>query len=190
MPESPRVLTDLEALRALANPRRMRIRQHLELHGPATSAILARALDLNTGATSYNLRELARYGFVEDIPERARGRERWWRAVEVDLRFLPLTRQSPEMRAVFEEMNRLAVAADLELFARSQLQRDNTDEWADTLRYSRGSIQITAADFDAFFEDYIELLTRYARPPRNSTAPTHTILTRFLTFPAPQPDDD
>lgn len=59
-------ITELAALKALAQPRRQQILQRLTLHGPATSAILARALALNTGATSYHLRELARYGFVED----------------------------------------------------------------------------------------------------------------------------
>ncbi|WP_433262166.1 helix-turn-helix domain-containing protein [Actinosynnema sp. CS-041913] len=59
----------------------------LHRDGPATSASLARALDLNTGATSYDLRELARHGFVEEMPDRAHGRERWWRAVPADIRF-------------------------------------------------------------------------------------------------------
>ena len=186
MPDAPREITDPEAMRALAHPRRLRIRQFLELNGPATSAMLARELGLNTGATSYHLRELADHGFVEEVPGRARGRERWWRAADVDLRFAPLSRQSTEMRAIFDEMNRLAVAADLELFARFQLERDDMGGWADTLRYSRGSIRITVEDFDAFFEDYIALLNRYAQPDKENQAPARTILTRFLTFPAPE----
>jgi hypothetical protein len=180
-----RKFADLDAMRALAHPRRLRIRQYLELNGPATSAMLARELGLNTGATSYHLRELAGHGFVAEVAGRARGRERWWRAVPVDLRFAPASRQSAEMRAVFDEMNRLAVAADLELFARFQLERGDLGAWADTLRYSRGSIQITAEDFDAFFEDFIALLNRYAQPHKKDKGPTRTILTRLLTFPAP-----
>ena len=64
---APVELSDLAALKALAQPRRQRMLQHLTLHGPATSATLARALGLNTGSTSYHLRELARYGFVEEM---------------------------------------------------------------------------------------------------------------------------
>ncbi|MEV5533203.1 ArsR/SmtB family transcription factor [Streptomyces prunicolor] len=63
---APVDLSDLAALKALAQPRRQRMLHHLTLHGPATSATLARALGLNTGSTSYHLRELARYGFVEE----------------------------------------------------------------------------------------------------------------------------
>ena len=183
--DAPRKFVDLEAMRALAHPRRLRIWQFLDLNGPATSAMLAAELGLNTGATSYHLRELASHGFVAEVPDRARGRERWWRAVKADLRFAPASRQSPEMRAVFDELNRLAVATDLEMFARFQLQRDDMGPWADTLRYSRGTIRVTAEDFDAFFEDYIALLRRYARPREDDKDTVRTILTRFLTFPAP-----
>src|ERR687887_279452 len=96
----PEKFADLETVRALAHPRRLRIYHFLQVNGPATSARLARELGLNTGATSYHLRELADHGFVEEVPEQAHGRERWWRAVKMDLRFAPLSRQSEEMRAV------------------------------------------------------------------------------------------
>ncbi|MFG2575601.1 ArsR/SmtB family transcription factor [Streptomyces sp. NPDC048481] len=68
-PAAPIELGDLATLKALAQPRRRRMLEHLTLHGPATSATLARALGLNTGSTSYHLRELARYGFVEETAE-------------------------------------------------------------------------------------------------------------------------
>jgi predicted ArsR family transcriptional regulator len=147
--------------------------------------MLAHQLGLNTGATSYHLRELADHGFVEEVPERGRGRERWWRAVKADLRFAPASRQSTEMRAVFDELTRLAVATDLEQFARFQLQRDDMGAWADTMRYSRGTIRITAEDFDAFFEEYIALLRRYAQPREDGKGPARPVFTRLLTFPAP-----
>src|SRR5690348_14178912 len=109
-------LSDLATLKALAQPRRQRMLQHLTVHGPATSATLARALGLNTGATSYHLRELARYGFVEEMAEAGRAelsahRERWWRAVPGDLRFPPRSLQSPELRHVMDELNHHAYAA-------------------------------------------------------------------------------
>jgi hypothetical protein len=186
VPDSTGTFADLDAVRALAHPRRLRIHQFLQTNGPATSAMLARELELNTGATSYHLRELADQGLVEEVPEQAHGRQRWWRAVKTDLRFAPLSQQSAEMSAAFQEMNRLTLAADLELFARFQLARDDLGQWADTLRFSRGSIKVTMADFDAFFEDYIALLGRYVRPATTSGPEAHTVLVRLLTFPAPR----
>ncbi|MFD9461769.1 ArsR/SmtB family transcription factor [Streptomyces sp. NPDC060027] len=186
-PHAPTELSDLAALKALAQPRRQRILQHLTLHGPATSATLARELGLNTGATSYHLRELARYGFVEE-QDAADGhrRERWWRAVPGDRRFPPRSRQSPEMRLVMDELNHHAYAADLELFEQAQLRAGaREDPWADAFPYSRGSIRLTLPELRAFFEEYIALLNRYKRPDTDTPPGARTVLTRFLALPAP-----
>lgn len=67
-------------LRALTHPLRVRMLGLLRIDGPATATTLARRLGLNTGATSYHLRQLATHGFVEDDPSLGTGRERWWRA--------------------------------------------------------------------------------------------------------------
>ena len=119
----PLEITDLETLKALAHPRRQRILQHLGLHGPATSAMLARELGLNTGATSYHLRELAKHGFVEDVPELAQGRERWWRAPVRDLRIPRRSQQSEEMRAAVDEMARLQVAIPIAFGGKAGISR-------------------------------------------------------------------
>ncbi|MEV7195617.1 helix-turn-helix domain-containing protein [Streptomyces sp. NPDC093510] len=196
---APQELSDLRVLKALAQPRRQQMLQHLTVHGPATSATLARALGLNTGATSYHLRELARYGFVEETPGSGHGRERWWRAVPGDRRFPPRSRQSPETRRVMDELNHLSYAADLELFAQLQRERSQEqqrshgaepDEWADALPYSRGTIRLTLPELHEFFEEYIALLNRYKRPDTDTPADAHTVLTRFLAFPAPTASSD
>ena len=70
-----------EQLKALTHPVRVRMLGMLRIDGPATSTTLAQRLGLNTGATSYHLRQLAQHGFIEDDPDHpASGRERWWRA--------------------------------------------------------------------------------------------------------------
>ena len=68
------------ALRALSHPVRLRMLALLRTEGPATATTLAARLGLNTGATSYHLRQLAEHGFVVDDPERGDGRDRWWQA--------------------------------------------------------------------------------------------------------------
>ncbi|MFH8559325.1 ArsR/SmtB family transcription factor [Streptomyces sp. NPDC017988] len=185
----PEELSDLRVLKALAQPRRQQMLQHLTVHGPATSATLARALGLNTGATSYHLRELARYGFVEERPGSGHGRERWWRAVPGDRRFPPRSRQSPEVRRVMDELNDISYAADLELF--EQVRREagaEPGEWGDAFPYSRGTMRLTVSELREFFEAYIALLNRYKRPDADTPADARTVLTRFLAFPAPVPE--
>ena len=78
--ESAVQVTDVRALRALAHPLRTRLLAHLRLNGPATASRLGRAVGESSGATSYHLRQLATYGFVEEVEGRGSARERWWRA--------------------------------------------------------------------------------------------------------------
>jgi DNA-binding transcriptional ArsR family regulator len=73
-------VTDVRALRALAHPLRNRLLGQLRLNGPATASQLGRAVGESSGATSYHLRQLAVYGFVEEVAGRGSARERWWRA--------------------------------------------------------------------------------------------------------------
>jgi predicted ArsR family transcriptional regulator len=188
----PLVIMDLEALRALAHPRRQRILRHLGLHGPATSASLARELGLNTGATSYHLRELAKHGFVEEAspeaPQQAHGRERWWRAAARDFRLPPRSAQDPSMRAMVDETVRLEIAEDVEQFTLAQSRRDELGEWADALPHARGSMRLTLDELRDFFDDYIALVSRYKRPADRTPADARTVLTRFFAFPEPPPD--
>ncbi|MDR3031815.1 MAG: helix-turn-helix domain-containing protein [Kitasatospora sp.] len=73
-------------LRVISHPLRTRILDALRNAGPATASGLAARLGESSGATSYHLRQLAEKGFVEEDPERGKGRERWWRSVYDGLR--------------------------------------------------------------------------------------------------------
>lgn len=69
---------DLESLKALAHPLRVRIVDTLSTYGAATATGLADRLGESSGATSYHLRQLAKHGFVREVEGRGTGRERWW----------------------------------------------------------------------------------------------------------------
>ena len=72
-----RNIDDAQLLRAMTHPLRLRLLGTLIKDGPATASELARRLGESSGATSYHLRILAKYVFIEDDAERNRGRERW-----------------------------------------------------------------------------------------------------------------
>ena len=189
-PGQPRHTADIGALKALANPLRQRILRHLSLHGPATSTGLAQTLGGTTGGTSYNLRVLAAHGFVEEVPEKARGRERWWRATQRDTRIPVRSEQDPQMRTTVEQLRELWLAEDAETLARFQDRRDELGEWADAMPFSRGTIQVTPDELGAFFEDYLALLARYRKPAEQVPPGARTVLTHFLAFPAVEPRGD
>jgi len=62
-------------------PFRLRLRGELVEGGPATATQLAARIGESSGTTSYHLRQLAAYGFVDDEPTLGIGRERYWRAL-------------------------------------------------------------------------------------------------------------
>ncbi|HEY9377238.1 MAG TPA: helix-turn-helix domain-containing protein [Jiangellaceae bacterium] len=71
---------NLATLRALTHPLRTRLLGALRVDGPATASELGRRFDESSGATSYHLRQLARYGFVVEDDEQPSRREKRWRA--------------------------------------------------------------------------------------------------------------
>ena len=83
---TPSVTPDAAGLKALAHPVRLKMLGMLRIDGPATATSLAARLGLNSGATSYHLRQLADHGFIVDDQERGNGRERWWKAAHASTR--------------------------------------------------------------------------------------------------------
>jgi DNA-binding transcriptional ArsR family regulator len=83
-----RIRPDAMALRALAHPQRLRMLGMLRIDGPATATRLAARMGLNSGATSYHLRQLARHGFIVEDEERGNARDRWWKAAHETTTFL------------------------------------------------------------------------------------------------------
>ncbi|MFG3440327.1 helix-turn-helix domain-containing protein [Nonomuraea sp. NPDC047897] len=73
-------ISDPRVLKVVAHPLRVRLLGLLRSDGPATASELGRAVGESSGSTSYHLRELARYGFIEEDPEQPDGRKRRWRS--------------------------------------------------------------------------------------------------------------
>src|SRR6266516_4014403 len=75
-----RVLDDPVAIRALAHPLRTGLMDIVGRLGRATTAEAARELGISHGLASHHLRQLAKYGFVEQVTGKDH-RERPWRLV-------------------------------------------------------------------------------------------------------------
>jgi Helix-turn-helix domain len=72
-------LTDPRALRALAHPIRLRLVGLLRVEGRLTATRAAELLGESNASCSFHLRQLAKYGLVEEAGG-GKGRERPWRA--------------------------------------------------------------------------------------------------------------
>jgi len=74
-------VVDMESLKALAHPLRVRILDTLSTYGEFTASGLGERLGESSGATSYHLRQLEKHNFVREVVGKGTGRERWWERV-------------------------------------------------------------------------------------------------------------
>src|SRR6478735_2005118 len=82
---SGRPLHDPRELRAVAHPVRNRILTALGATGPMRAADLARELGIPANQASFHLRQLAKYGLIEEDPDAGRDRrDRVWRLSSPD----------------------------------------------------------------------------------------------------------
>jgi DNA-binding transcriptional ArsR family regulator len=189
MPESrPRVLSDIDALKALAHPLRQQLLSWLQRHGPATSADLAAEFGEDRGATSYHLRQLARFGFIEEDTDRSSGRRKYWRAIPQDVR-LPRRPADPEIAAAADEIGRQWLErADRDLTAYLS-DRNAFGEFTAAATHSFGGTTLTAEELAQFGEEYVAFLSRWTRDPGQAALGSRHISVVFHAFPTPDPGD-
>jgi len=175
-----RVVGDAKRWKALSHPLRGEILRHLDEHGPATSTTIAEALGENTGTTSYHLRVLADAGIIEEVPERAHGRERWWRTFPTDHREPDYDSLSPQDRAALDEWRAAQVPGELALVNRFVREFRKHGGWA---KASRADGYFTADGLDALMEDYLALLRKYGHTRRDAPPGARPMQLRMFYIP-------
>ncbi len=104
---------DPRILRAIAHPTRNRILSELFASGSLRAADIARIVDIPANQASFHLRQLAKYGLVEEAPDEARDkRDRVWRLADaegISLRTRDMIEQ-PGGEAAYAVFQRNAVA--------------------------------------------------------------------------------
>lgn len=81
-----RTISDLDTLRALTHPTRIALLETLGVRGAMTATEAAEYVGESPSSCSFHLRQLQRFGFVEEAGG-GRGRARPWRMTELGLRF-------------------------------------------------------------------------------------------------------
>jgi DNA-binding transcriptional ArsR family regulator len=158
-----RNVPDVETLRAVAHPIRSRLLGVLRYEGPATASQLGRRLDESSGSTSYHLRQLARYGFVEEDPEQPNRRDKRWRATHAMTSWSRAELSaSPEGREVSDAFERRQILVALDRFQRWFAGRDGRDPrwdeaggaYDDILRLTPAQLESLKDELDAVFDRY------------------------------------
>lgn len=174
------MIGDARRWKALSHPLRQQILGYLGEHEAATSTTLAGALGQNTGTTSYHLRILADAGVIEEVTERAHGRERWWRVIPVDHREPDYDTLSSEDRAALDEWRAGQIPGELALVNRFIRDFRKHGKWA---KASRAGGWYTVADLDALMEEYIGLLDKYGHSRQDAPPGARPMQLRMFYIP-------
>lgn len=160
--EQIRRVTDVASLKAVAHPLRVHLLGALRIDGPATATELARKLGESSGATSYHLRQLARYGFVEEDPEQPNARDRRWRAAH---RYTSWTESDFADEPEGREATRWLRRRQREYAAQVAERYEETDwgeEWRDVAGQSDDVVRLTPASLRSLTEQVHALIHEHA----------------------------
>jgi DNA-binding transcriptional ArsR family regulator len=186
-PEQRRVtISDPQVMRALAHPARMAIMEHLStVEGGATATECAEIAGLSPSATSYHLRELARYGLIEEAPGRGDARERVWQA------FSP--RYYVDSGPGADSASRAAELALVEAHLARDSQRvrdwirrasDEPREWYEAAWFSDSMLLITAEELVGLNHAIQELMEPYRRRLRtNPPEGARSVAVQYRSLP-------
>ena len=184
---------DPRILRAIAHPTRNRILGELFAAGPLRAADIARTLAVPANQASFHLRQLAKYGLVEEAPDEARDRrDRVWRLSDPDgisFRTRDVLDQpgGPAALAVFQ---RSAVAWGRHLVDRALApepgaeRRKSVSEWA---------LRLTAEESAALLGEMSDVVERWRRRTQEAQDPgdgrsTYSVYQLIQPYPGPGPE--
>jgi DNA-binding transcriptional ArsR family regulator len=165
-------LTDPRALRALAHPIRLELVGLLRRRGPLTATQAAELIGESSGSTSFHLRQLAKYGLVEEAGGGV-GRERPWRSTAMFTGW-PGAADSPELAAARRLLGGVIAEKYFEWFIHWLENRDNEpDEWQEAAGFGDTLLWVTAEELlelgreqQALTDRYLDRLTKpELRPP-------------------------
>jgi DNA-binding transcriptional ArsR family regulator len=155
-----RLLKDPQALRALAHPIRLELQSIVGRAGRVTTADAARQVGISHGLASHHLRQLAKYGFVEQVAG-ADNRERPWRLVttSTDIEGIEEHPDGSAALAVFEQV--VAERAIEDLIGWQARRGSWSPAWRSSSGVGSSSVYLTEAELAELTGAFEALLMRY-----------------------------
>ncbi|WP_157545604.1 winged helix-turn-helix domain-containing protein [Hamadaea tsunoensis] len=152
--------TDPQALRAMAHPLRLRLLEELALRGPLTATELADRLGDSAPNCSWHLRQLAKYGYIEEAPGGV-GRQRPWRAVARGNRWGART-DAPELARAGDETEAYLVDREVgELSGWRERKRREPAAWQDAAFLSQSLVWATDEELEAIGKEIKDIVFRH-----------------------------
>ncbi|SDD82324.1 winged helix-turn-helix domain-containing protein [Nocardioides lianchengensis] len=184
MPES-RPVHDPKVLRAIAHPVRNRILTELDAAGSLRAADLAALLDIPANQASFHLRQLAKYGLIEEDPDAARDRrDRVWRSsprgVNLDLGEIEKAPGGKAASAVYRAQSAAKAHAYVE-----RAHDDRRDEGT-ARSVMDSSLRLTKDEARELSQELVDLVTAWGERTRGrDDAERRTYLYYAMLMPHP-----
>jgi Helix-turn-helix domain len=179
-------LTDPRALRAYAHPVRMRLIGLLRTEGPLTATRAADLLGESSGTCSFHLRQLAKYGLVEEA-EGGTGREKPWRATTTSTAWDTTGDSTPEMAAATSLLSTVVAEQYFEQLARwLEARAGEPAEWQRAAMLGGRLLYVTPAELEELSGRMREMLDEYVeRDLRPELRPADARLISWLNIAFP-----
>ena len=153
-------LDNATALRAYAHPVRMKLILALRTRGPLTATQAARLLGESSGTASFHLRQLAKYGLVEETGD-GTGREKPWRATatSTDWDEMPKT---PEAAAAAGLLSQVLVESYFaQLMRWLEVRTGESEEWQRAAFIGDRFLWVTAEELAQVGRDRAAITDKY-----------------------------
>src|ERR1700729_3577389 len=152
-----RKITDARTLRALAHPVRIALFEELALGGAMTATEIGEQIGETATTCSFHLRQLAKYGFVEEAGGGS-GRSRPWRLSTRGMRF-STEHGDPETNLAASTLAGMLRDRQLDRFRSWVESRGSFPQaWRDVAEQSEFVIWMTTDELKELNEELIELL--------------------------------
>jgi DNA-binding transcriptional ArsR family regulator len=182
-----RLLDDPLAIRALAHPLRLDLMKIIARLGRATTADAAREMGISHGLASHHLRQLAKYGFLEQVKGKDH-RERPWRLVATSYNWSG-ARATAEGSVAVDVLEQMTAERTIEAFLDWQQRRTVWPQaWREHTGLGESSVYLTQAELAEIVEAMDALLVRYTdeRPIDDvASRPEGSVPVTFTLFAVP-----
>ena len=183
----PRSVHDPRTLRALAHPLRTRILDEVSARGSMRAADVARELDIPANQASFHLRQLAKYGLIEEDADAARDRrDRVWRLVSPQGYLISLAQleQRPGGKAVTTAFRRTAREWGHVVVDAAYADTNEPDTQRTLLDVP---LRLTKSEAAELAGELQELTRRWQSHTREATSGQHTYTFLGILVPRPHP---
>lgn len=156
-PDIPSI-EDPRAMRALAHPVRLDLLEALSVHGPLTATEAAALIGESPANCSWHLRQLAKYGFIEEEPT-SQGRQRPWRKAHAGMSW---SESSPDPRSAAAARALTQVFFDREFrLVKEAMTAPQQPGWEDAAIAMQAISWLTADELRELHEQVLALLVEH-----------------------------